>query len=217
MRPPPPKSPLWGLGRAAAMENPEFHTRLIDLDPAESASDSAARLAAELHAGGDEDQIAYRRGERLVPRLMPAADMLATAQASGRELTVPSDGPMRLRLGATGSFDGLNYEGFSRRAPGPGQVEIEVRAAGLNFSDVLKAMGLYPGITDEIVPLGIECVGRGDGGRRRRRRGSTSAMRCWASPRTASPRMPSPPSTPWCRKPPTSTDDEAAARSRSRS
>ena len=46
-----------------------------------------------------------------------------------------------------------------RPSPQPGQVEIEVRATGLNFSDVLKAMGLYPGITDEIVPLGIECAG----------------------------------------------------------
>ena len=153
------QTPLWGLGRAAAMENPEFHTKLIDLDPAESASASAARLVAELPSGDDEDQLAYRRGERLAPRLLSAADILATTQAAGRELTVPADGPMRLHLGTTGSFDGLNYEGFRLKTPGPEQVEIEVSAAGLNFSDVLKAMGLYPGITDDIVPLGIECAG----------------------------------------------------------
>jgi len=34
-----------------------------------------------------------------------------------------------------------------------------VRAAGLNFSDVLKAMGLYPGLKPGAVPLGIECAG----------------------------------------------------------
>jgi NADPH:quinone reductase-like Zn-dependent oxidoreductase/thioesterase domain-containing protein/acyl carrier protein len=34
-----------------------------------------------------------------------------------------------------------------------------VHAAGLNFSDVLKALGLYPGIKDAIVPLGIEASG----------------------------------------------------------
>ena len=44
-------------------------------------------------------------------------------------------------------------------APHTGEVEIEVHASGLNFSDVLKALGLYPGIKDEIVPLGIECSG----------------------------------------------------------
>ena len=30
-----------------------------------------------------------------------------------------------------------------RRAPGRGEVEIRVRAAGLNFRDVLWAMGLF--------------------------------------------------------------------------
>src|SRR5712692_3047870 len=33
-------------------------------------------------------------------------------------------------------------------------------AAGLNFSDVLKALGLYPGLPEGRVPLGIECSGR---------------------------------------------------------
>ena len=46
-----------------------------------------------------------------------------------------------------------------REPPAAGQVEIEVHAAGLNFSDVLKALGLYPGIRDAIVPLGIEASG----------------------------------------------------------
>jgi NADPH:quinone reductase-like Zn-dependent oxidoreductase/thioesterase domain-containing protein/acyl carrier protein len=73
-------------------------------------------------------------------------------------LTVP-DGPVRLRLGTAGSFDALSFERFVRPSPEPGQVEIAVRAAGLNFSDVLKAMGLYPGLTDAVVPLGIECSG----------------------------------------------------------
>ncbi len=41
----------------------------------------------------------------------------------------------------------------------PEEVEIEVKSTGLNFSDVLKALGLYPGVKDEIVPLGIECAG----------------------------------------------------------
>ena len=31
-----------------------------------------------------------------------------------------------------------------RRDPGPGEVEIEVEAAALNFIDVMKAIGTYP-------------------------------------------------------------------------
>ena len=38
-------------------------------------------------------------------------------------------------------------------------MQLEVQATGLNFSDILKALGLYPGIKDAIVPLGIEASG----------------------------------------------------------
>jgi NADPH:quinone reductase-like Zn-dependent oxidoreductase/acyl carrier protein len=43
-----------------------------------------------------------------------------------------------------------------RRQPGPGEVEIRVRATGLNFRDVLNVLGLYPG---DAGPLGGECAG----------------------------------------------------------
>ncbi len=43
---------------------------------------------------------------------------------------------------------------------GPHQVEIKVLAAALNFSDVMKALGLYPGLPDGPLALGIECAGR---------------------------------------------------------
>ncbi|MFD0381482.1 zinc-binding dehydrogenase [Streptomyces stramineus] len=39
---------------------------------------------------------------------------------------------------------------------GPGQVRIEVQAAGVNFRDVLNALGMYPG---EAGPLGAEGAG----------------------------------------------------------
>src|SRR5262249_14267246 len=58
-----------------------------------------------------------------------------------------------------GTLDSLSLRGFERRPPGRGEVEIEVRAAGLNFSDVLKALGLYPGLPEGLVPLGLECSG----------------------------------------------------------
>jgi NADPH:quinone reductase-like Zn-dependent oxidoreductase len=57
-------------------------------------------------------------------------------------------------------MDQLALRACERSEPGPGQVEIDVAAAGLNFSDVMKALGLYPGLPDGPVPLGIECAGR---------------------------------------------------------
>lgn len=153
------QTPLWGMGRVAALEHPELRCRLVDLDPASSSADGIQRLAQELIYPSEESQIALRGRDRLVARLAPAAKVIAAKDEDSSARRAPRDVPFRLRTGTSGSFDSLWFEPNPRRKPGPGQVEIEVRAAGLNFSDVLKAMGLYPGITDEVVPLGIECSG----------------------------------------------------------
>ena len=140
----PAHSLLWGLGRVAALEHPELRCRLIDFSTSTSADAFANDLIAEISAGPDEDQIAYRNGNRLV---------------AGRGLTLPMDGSFQLRIMRAGSMDSLEYVSFELPDPLEGQIQVEIHAAGLNFSDVLKAMGLYPGIKDAIVPLGIECAG----------------------------------------------------------
>ena len=148
----------WGMARVAAVEHPELNVRLVDLDPATAIDTAITSLVGEMTASADENQIAYRSDRRYVARLAPAGDRLA-AGASGEGMSLPTDGAYRLRISTAGSFDALYYEPTTPPQPGPGQIAIEVKATGLNFSDVLKAMGLYPGITDAIVPLGIECAG----------------------------------------------------------
>ncbi|MGO1117058.1 SDR family NAD(P)-dependent oxidoreductase [Rhodovibrionaceae bacterium A322] len=58
-----------------------------------------------------------------------------------------------------GLLDSLAYEELPSDEPGlaPHQVELEVAATGLNFRDVLTALGLYPG---DPQPLGGEVAGR---------------------------------------------------------
>ncbi len=148
---------VWGFLRSANLEHPELRCTLIDVDPASSPRELAQALVAELTRGDGEPQVAFRKGIRLVPRLVPASDIVKHSSTGGA--TPPPRGPFRIRLARTGSFDGLKWEEFQPDKPGPGQVQLEVHAAGLNFSDVLKALGLYPGITDPVVPLGIECSG----------------------------------------------------------
>ncbi|MFD4779138.1 SDR family NAD(P)-dependent oxidoreductase, partial [Streptomyces sp. NPDC058427] len=59
----------------------------------------------------------------------------------------PAEGPWRLGSRAKGSLDGLTLAPFPEvLEPLTGrQVRIEVRAAGVNFRDVLNALGMYPG------------------------------------------------------------------------
>ena len=51
----------------------------------------------------------------------------------------------RVEMAAPGSVTELIKAPYVRRAPGPGEVEVEIRSAGLNFREVLKALGVYPG------------------------------------------------------------------------
>ncbi len=167
------QAPMLGFGRVAAIELPDFEPRLVDLDPsslAERAGDVASALSVELAAAGTrqsvqpgagsaEGEIAYRGGKRYVARLVREASLVADrARSESAELEIPS-GPFQLRIMQAGSLDALRFVPVERDRPAAGQVEVEVRATGLNFSDVLKALGLYPGIKDAIVPLGIEASG----------------------------------------------------------
>ena len=153
----PSQSAIWGMARVAALEARELRTRLIDCDQSEPLQIAEA-VAAEIAASADENQIAYRNGQRHVARLVPTPDR-AGVSSSGEGIAVPTEGSYRLRFKHAGSFDALKFETFRAMPPGTREVSLEIRATGLNFSDVLKALGLYPGITDAVVPLGIECSG----------------------------------------------------------
>ncbi|KIW12217.1 hypothetical protein PV08_09493 [Exophiala spinifera] len=55
-------------------------------------------------------------------------------------------GPQRIHIGAPGMLDSLQFESDESACSDlqPGQVEIEVRATGINFRDVMVAMGQIP-------------------------------------------------------------------------
>ncbi|WP_425395471.1 SDR family NAD(P)-dependent oxidoreductase [Aeoliella sp.] len=151
------EAPLVGLARVAAVEHTELSPAVVDLD---ADKPQAADLLAELGGDSTDSQIAYRAGKRMVARLVEDdASRQAVAAEEAAAGAVPSGSAFQLRISNPGSFDALKYVAIDRKTPGPGEVEFEVHATGLNFSDVLKALGLYPGIKDEIVPLGIEASG----------------------------------------------------------
>ncbi|MDC0749535.1 type I polyketide synthase [Polyangium mundeleinium] len=149
---------LWGFGRAVATEQPDLGCVRIDL-ASEASPDEPDRLLGEILSGDDEDQVALRSEGRYVARLVRghlggAAERFEAA--SGR--------PFRLENRAPGVLEKLALRPMARRAPGPGEVEIEVEAAGLNFLDVLLALGVMPddveGADQKGPRLGGECAGR---------------------------------------------------------
>jgi NADPH:quinone reductase-like Zn-dependent oxidoreductase len=121
---------LWGLIRSAELEHPA-RLLLADLD---DRADSARALPGALGLG--EPQTAIREGRILVPRLARACAPAA-----------PGGGNWRVDTEAPGSLDRLTRVAAADPAgpPAPGQVRIRVREAGVNFRDVLIALGMYPG------------------------------------------------------------------------
>ncbi|WP_223839899.1 type I polyketide synthase, partial [Nocardiopsis deserti] len=123
----------WGLARSAQPENPD-RIVIVDVDGPES---SAAALPSVLATG--EPQVAVRGGALLVPRLVRST--------SGTTLTPPAGhGAWRLDVTSTGTLENLALlDSAEAREPlAPGQIRVSMRASGLNFRDVLIALGLYP-------------------------------------------------------------------------
>ncbi|MFJ9775172.1 SDR family NAD(P)-dependent oxidoreductase [Kitasatospora sp. NPDC101157] len=133
---------LWGLMRSAQTEHPG-RFRLLDTD---GRPDSRAALATALAV--EEPQLALRRGAVLAPAVVPLP--------ARPELTAPGDGPWRLSpTGGTLDALALLPAPDADRPLAPGEVRIAVRAAGLNFRDVLITLGVYP----DAALLGTEAAG----------------------------------------------------------
>ncbi|BCB89368.1 hypothetical protein Psuf_066810 [Phytohabitans suffuscus] len=127
--PDPAHAAVWGLIRSAHAEHPgRFGVVDVD-DPA------AVGVAAALG-----EDCAVRGDQLFVPRLAPAADsdsLVAPAGADAWQLDIAEAGTFeRLRLAA-------NPAALSTLERG--QVRVSVRAAGVNFRDVLVALGAVPG------------------------------------------------------------------------
>ncbi|MEV4096141.1 SDR family NAD(P)-dependent oxidoreductase [Streptosporangium saharense] len=126
-------SALWGLAQSAQSENPD-RIVLVDLDGTEA---SAAALPAALASG--EPRLALREGTVLAARLARAATSTA--------LRPPAGTPWRLDIADRGTLDNLSLVACPETLEplAPGHVRVALRAAGLNFRDVLNALGMYPG------------------------------------------------------------------------
>nr|WP_264349531.1 type I polyketide synthase [Streptomyces milbemycinicus] len=132
-------APLWGLVRTAQTENPG-RLLLVDTDGEE---ESYAALPLLMAAAGEagEPQLAVREGQAFVPRL-------ARASAGGGALVPPAgDAAWRLDTAGAGTLENLALLPVPEAlAPlDEGQVRISVRAAGVNFRDVVVSLGMVPG------------------------------------------------------------------------
>ncbi|NER45701.1 MAG: SDR family NAD(P)-dependent oxidoreductase [Symploca sp. SIO1A3] len=187
------QTPLWGLGKTLSLEHPEFSTTCLDLPsddwvnekkvgeknqqtrrhethqtrrmeispkisltPDDSFQETAKSLLQELLTADLEDQIAYRNGVRYGARL----EYFQPIQAS-------TTTPIALKLTSYGTLDNLALVPLASSSLAPDEVEVRVRASGLNFRDVLRALGMMREIEESLgiaasasdILFGFECAG----------------------------------------------------------
>ena len=135
----------WGLLRVAIAENPG---RILAVDVDDPAG-AGRRVAAA--AGVGEPELAVRGDQVRVPRLVRAGGGLTPPEGA-------SAGDWRLGYEGQGTLECMRLipSGDREAELAPGQVRVGMRAAGVNFRDVLTVLGVYPGPAG---PLGLEGAG----------------------------------------------------------
>ena len=152
-------SPLWGFARSLRLEQPNLDCTCIDLGQTSLITPKTIDfLKQDLQHADLEQQIAYRNDTRFVARLSP--------YANSSDLPLPQTASFRLGLSKYGVLDHLTLTPTERQSPKANEVEIQVKASGLNFRDVLNALGLLQSVLEEMgfdsadqVPFGGECAG----------------------------------------------------------
>lgn len=157
------ESVSYGLGRVMVNEYPLASVKIADLGDRDSATEveALASLIASTSNGGDETDFAFRGEQVFVKRLVTVNKESAQEKAS---VTLPASGSYyQTMLKEKGILDSIAFQQITPFGLGDIEVEIDVKAAGLNFKDVLNLNGL---LTEESVigglvgaQLGLECSG----------------------------------------------------------
>ncbi|MFM8982337.1 MAG: SDR family NAD(P)-dependent oxidoreductase [Spartobacteria bacterium] len=128
------RSALWGFARVARNEFSELKIRCIDFPAA--ASESADSLANEIISGGSEDEVLLDGTLRMVRRVASGPQREKGNDSKNQRVVLDFDTP--------GPFQNLRWKFMEAPLPGRGELAIIPKAGGLNFRDVMYAMGLLP-------------------------------------------------------------------------
>jgi len=146
-----PDSAFWGFCRSLMNESSNFNVCLIDLEMPVVEKPLILAIAREFEQRGEEQEVILTAtGERFVPRMR----LEPSEQPDANFCSAESSGDTNVCLGFQfpGQLRNLRWESAPCAAIDDDEVEIEVHATGLNFRDLMYAMGL---LSDEAVENGF--------------------------------------------------------------
>ncbi len=151
------ESGLWGLGRTLMWEYPELNCKCLAVNE----QTSAETLFNVLWFADNENQLKLTTDS---PRQIARLEALEVETNSQTEQ--PFDG-FKVQLEQYGLLESLHLAPLQRQIPEKQQIEVQIRASGLNFRDVLNALGMLKtyydpklGFNDpKKLPFGFEATG----------------------------------------------------------
>jgi len=155
------EAPLWGLGRVVTNEQAALRCRIVDLSTTPSIEEIQS-LVVEIHGDDVEEELAFRGSKRFVRRLRRTSIRMHGNPPEERELS-PESSAFGVEITSPGSLETLILREKEIGIPGPDEISIRVMASGINFRDVMLALGMLPLKFFDAVggrpPLGWECSG----------------------------------------------------------
>ncbi|HNI73175.1 MAG TPA: SDR family NAD(P)-dependent oxidoreductase, partial [Accumulibacter sp.] len=140
-------SALWGFGRTLLNEAEPCAVRLIDLETPMAVDHAAVLLDREFEQPDDEQEVMLTAtGQRYVLRLRNQTPPDAALRTAMKSPTVT------LGFQFPGQLRNLRWEARPAKELAAGEIEVEVQATGLNFRDVMFALGL---LSDEAIENGF--------------------------------------------------------------
>ncbi|MGR8933295.1 MAG: SDR family NAD(P)-dependent oxidoreductase [Gammaproteobacteria bacterium] len=143
----PMEAAFWGVGRVAINEYPDYRFKLIDLPPHGANAERARMLLSEFMHESREDEVVLRQNGRYALRMRQM--QLPAGMTRAAE---PAD--MVLDFSAPGSLHNLYWRALPAVAGELAADQIQIRpcVVGLNFRDVMYAMGM---LSDEALENGF--------------------------------------------------------------
>ncbi|WP_299876191.1 type I polyketide synthase [uncultured Cocleimonas sp.] len=159
----PSQAPLWGLGRVIMNEHPDLDCKLIDLQGKFDLDITSRVLMNELllvSTDNNENEVIVNENVRHVMRmkrtvLRPKAVTKKIKNAKNIKTTTAKtkkDIDYCLKFSSPGQLKNLIWQELSENFCRADEIQIKPHAAGLNFRDVMYAMGL---LSDEAVENGF--------------------------------------------------------------
>ena len=156
----PAQAALWGLGRVIMNEHPDLDCKLIDLQGSFDADITSRLLIDELlHEGSsqksaNENEIILSENARHVLRMSRITLDKKVNKEANRKVKNKTVKNLSycLKFSTPGQLKNLYWQELPEQFLQADEIEIKAHAAGLNFRDVMYAMGL---LSDEAVENGF--------------------------------------------------------------